>query len=143
MNDDLLDRIPSFDRVSIRAVVVADGEDPGHALSQAGIFDPVAVAVAFGESPPDGSFGDGMTPNVTAVVEYDPPEASDLLGGDCEDGSHHRSVNTRDGGAGPDPGTARQVDAGQPPAKSLAVNLPAVYGLQPLAPVSHFQRGHS
>ena len=135
MNDDPLDRIPSFDRVSIRAVVVADGEDPGQALSQAGIFDPVAVAVAFGESPPDGSFGDGMTPNLTAVVAYDPAEGSDPGAGDREDGSRDRAANTGDRGAGVDPGTARPVDAGQSPAASFAGNLPPAYGLQPLAPV--------
>jgi hypothetical protein len=45
MNDNPLDRIPKHDRVSLRAVVVDDGEDPGPALRAAGIFDPIAVPI--------------------------------------------------------------------------------------------------
>ena len=71
MSDNPLDRIPSFDRVSVRAVVVMEGEDPGPLLAAAGIVDPVAVPVVFGETAPDRSFGDGLTPNVSAVVEFD------------------------------------------------------------------------
>ncbi len=62
MSDNPLDRIPGFDRVSIRAVVVMEGEDPGPALAAAGLVDPVAVPVVFGEGAPDRSFGDGFTP---------------------------------------------------------------------------------
>jgi hypothetical protein len=71
MSDNPLDRIPSFDRVSIRAVVVSDGEDPSHALAEAGIFDPISLPVVFGENQPDFRFGDGITPNLTAVLESD------------------------------------------------------------------------
>ena len=71
MSDNPLDRIASFDRVSIRAVVVSDDEDPSQALSEAGIFDPISLPVVFGEDQPDFSFGDGITPNLTAVLEPD------------------------------------------------------------------------
>jgi hypothetical protein len=69
MSDDPVDRIPPFDRVAIPAVVVRDGQDPSAALSQAGIVDPVAVPVFIGENPPEAGFGDGMTPNPTAVLD--------------------------------------------------------------------------
>jgi hypothetical protein len=67
MSDNPLDRIRDHDRISFSAVVVKDGEDPGPALAAAGIFDPVALPVTFGE--PDIGFGDGITPALTAVLE--------------------------------------------------------------------------
>ena len=76
MNDNPLDRIPAFDRISIRAVVVADGENANDALAKAGIVDPITVPVVFGEEAPSAGFGDGMTPNVVAVLEFDPPTDS-------------------------------------------------------------------
>jgi hypothetical protein len=45
MSDTPPDRIPNFDRVSIRAVVVEDGEDPSQALAAAGIVDPIALPI--------------------------------------------------------------------------------------------------
>jgi hypothetical protein len=41
MTDDPLNSIPTFDRVSIRAVVTSGDESPNQALSEAGIFDPI------------------------------------------------------------------------------------------------------
>ncbi len=61
MSGSALDRIHPHDRVSIRAVLVHDGEDPGPALAAAGIFDPIAIPVVIGEHPPtSGMLGDGL-----------------------------------------------------------------------------------
>lgn len=117
MDDNPLDRIPSYDRVSIRAVVVDDDEDPGQALSEAGIVDPIALPVVFGEDPPDRSFGDGFTPNVTAVLEPDQEEDDDF------DDAPQRGKDTPQ-----QRGSVRQT-------RPTAASLPAAYGMQPLAPV--------
>jgi hypothetical protein len=131
MSDNSLDRIPSFDRISIRAVVVMEGEDPGPLLAAAGIVDPVAVPAVFGEAAPGRSFGDGFTPNVSAVVEFD-QEAGGFEGGgnEQEDGG---------GSAGRRPDETRSaVDSlrsGPPPSGVGTVTLPEAYGIKPLAPV--------
>ncbi len=49
VSDHPLDRIPAFTRISIRAVLVQQGEDPGPALAVAGIINPVAIPVVLGE----------------------------------------------------------------------------------------------
>jgi hypothetical protein len=79
MNDNPKDNMPARDRVSIRAVLLEDGEDIAAALIQAGIYDPVAIPVVFGESPslPTGMLGDGVTPNLTAVLETEQPDEAD------------------------------------------------------------------
>ncbi len=117
MSDNPLDRIPAHDRVSLRAVIVPDGVDPGPAQAQAGIIDPIALSVWFGEDQPDASFGDGFTPNLTAVLEHHGPDA---FGPD--DGSHDPAATRRDGGAGVDPGPD---DNRQPPAGPSTATLPA------------------
>src|SRR3954447_3738101 len=67
------------DRVSIRALLVFDGEDATQAFSRAGIFDPVAIPVTLGNAgdPQGGILGDGMTPNLAGEIEPDdiPPDA--------------------------------------------------------------------
>ena len=119
MSDNPLDRIPIFDRVSIRAVVVADGEDPGPALAEAGILDPIALPAVFGEDEPDISFGDGITPNLTAVVEPDAqPEDDQTEDDQTEDSPPDRRSATEDG---------------RP--QMVTAALPEAYGLTPLAPV--------
>ena len=50
--DNALDRIPAFSRVSIRAVLVNEGEDPGPALAEARIVNPIAIPVVLGETNP-------------------------------------------------------------------------------------------
>jgi hypothetical protein len=129
MSDNPLDRIPSFDRVSIRAVVVMEGEDPGPLLAAAGIVDPVAVPVVFGEDAPDRSFGDGFTPNVSAVVEFD-QEAGEVAG----EGDAQEDAGVSGEGR---PGGTRSAAAGPLPSATGTVNLPAAYGMKPLAPVRH------
>nr|WP_294555662.1 hypothetical protein [uncultured Rhodopila sp.] len=76
-------------RVSVRALLAGDGEDVTQALAQAGIFDPVAIPVQL--DPQGGFLGDGITPNLTGVLE--PGDAA---------------------GDGPEPG----ADPGQPIGKS-------------------------
>jgi hypothetical protein len=123
MTDNPLNRIPSFDRVSIRAVVISDDEDPSQALSEAGIFDPIALAVAFGEDEPDLSFGDGITPNLTAVLEPD-EEVDEFEFTDQPAGIQHSPSHS-----GPTrSGLSQQT-------RTATVTLPAAYGAQPLAPV--------
>jgi hypothetical protein len=64
MSDDPLDRIPAYNRVSIRAVLVHGDEDPGPALAAACITDPIALRVVMGDDPHvGGMLGDGITPN--------------------------------------------------------------------------------
>jgi hypothetical protein len=77
MSDNPMDSLPAYNRVSIRAVLVTDGQDPRAALAEAGIFDPVEVAVVIGDdlSLSDGLLGDAITQNLTAVLE--PDEADD------------------------------------------------------------------
>ena len=50
--DNPLDRIPAFNRVSIRAVLVNEGEDPGPALAEAGIVNPIAIPMVLGDTIP-------------------------------------------------------------------------------------------
>lgn len=117
MSDDPLDRIPSFDRISIRAVVVEDGDNPGPALAAAGIFDPIAVPMMYGEDQPSLAFGDAITQNLTAVLE---PEQQD---------------NDFDAAPDPRPDT-KPVTASDSSAASgsTTANLPAAFGSRPLAP---------
>jgi len=76
MSDNPLGRIPAYDRVSIPAVLVRDGEDPGPALAAAGIVDPIAIPVVLGENPHAlGMLGDGFTPNLIGVLETKRPRA--------------------------------------------------------------------
>jgi hypothetical protein len=108
-----LDRIHPADRLSIPAVLVSDGEDPGPALAEAGIYDPIALPVTFGEDEPTISFGDGITENLTAVLETTPVGAT---------------LRAQTHAARP-----AAADAGQTGLASA--NLPPAYGLRPLAPI--------
>ncbi len=124
MSNNPLDRIPGFDRVSVRAVVVMEGEDPGPLLAAAGIVDPVAVPVVFGEDAPDRRFGDGLTPNVSAVVEFDERTEDEEDGpADVDASSEGQSARSRS--------AATDVQ----PLGSGTSSLPAAYGMTPLAPV--------
>ena len=116
MSDDPLNGIPSFDRVSIRAVLVEDGEDPGQALVEAGIFDPVAIRVSLGDDQPDNTFGDGFTDNLTGVLESDPDHEFDP-------------------GSGTPPAQASSASEQGPSTDPKSANLPGAFGLRPLAPV--------
>jgi hypothetical protein len=137
MSDNPLDRIPSHDRISLRAVVVRDGEDPGPALAAAGITDPIALPIVFGGAQPDASFGDGITPNLTAVLELDRGD---------DDGFPRGGQGFASGAVGPaadphgfDPGTRpNPVAVAAPAPRPATLTLPGAYGLRPLAPVRRF-----
>jgi hypothetical protein len=122
MSDNPLDSLPSFDRVSIRAVLVEEGEDPAAALAEAGFTEVISIPVVLGEAadPSGGILGDGITPNLVAVLETEPEDGSDPATG-------ARSV------------PVRSASAAEPPPEPSTTNLPSAFGLQPLAPVR--QRG--
>ena len=122
MSNNLLDGIPSFDRVSIRAVVVCGGEDPTQVLSEAGIFDPVALPLVLGEDQPDISLGDGITPNLIAILEPDQ-----------EDDDRSDAPSRDDGPQSLDNDSRRPAEINQ--AQPGTASLPAAYGIRPLAPV--------
>jgi hypothetical protein len=73
MSDNPMDRVSSFNRVSLRAVLVTNGQDPSEALAAAGIFDPIAVTVVLGDDPTISGavLGDVVTPNLIGVLEPD------------------------------------------------------------------------
>jgi hypothetical protein len=72
IDDDMPLLIPHFDRLSIPAVLVPDG-DAARAAGSAGIHDPIVIPVTLGE---DTSImlGDGFIPNLTATFEPDAGE---------------------------------------------------------------------
>jgi hypothetical protein len=118
MTDNPMDSLSTFDLISIRAVLVHDGEDPSDAVSEAGIYDPIEVPVMMGEdmSLAEGGIGDGITPNLSAVLET---EQWDIFAS---------SSQSRPRDTGGTSGSAQ-------PAQSGTTTLPAAYGIQPLAPV--------
>ncbi len=114
MSGNQMDNPSAFNRVSLRAVLVSPGDDPGRALAEAGIVDPLSLPVVFGEDPrpPSCILGDGVTPNLVAVLETETGEM------------RHASPETA--GSAPD-------DA--PRSGSVTAMLPAAFGAQPLAPI--------
>jgi hypothetical protein len=98
----------------------------------ADIVDPIALPIVFGEGPPDRSFGDGFTPNVVAVLEYDQPEADDS---DSASEDHGSPSDAHASSAGAQPGAPGSASDDASPSRSATTNLPAAYGMQPLAPV--------
>ncbi len=107
-----------IDRVSIRTVLVREGEDPGAALAVADLVDPIALPVMSGEQPdvPGGILGNGITPNVTALLETEQPDVSG-------EASKARS------------GSVRSADRRTRTSEPASVVPPAASGIQSLAPV--------
>jgi hypothetical protein len=118
MSDNRLDGFPTFNRVSVHAVLVSEGEDPGPALLAVGILDPIAIPVVLGEEADlsGGLLGDGITPNLAAVLETE--DVDDL----------DSSPTSEPDKSGSQPGAARPVEPANP-------MLPPAFGLQPLARV--------
>jgi hypothetical protein len=118
MSDDPMPDVPAFDRVSIPAVLVGDGEDAQAAVAAAGLIDPVAIPALLGDGPhpPGGILGDGITPNLTAVLETEQEDRFD-------------SVSDKD------PGSTAAVADDARPTQGVTTVLPAAFGMQPLAPV--------
>jgi hypothetical protein len=119
MNDSPLDKVPAHNRVSIRAVLVHEGEDASAALAEAGFADTISVPVVLGEQPDlsVGILGNGITPNVTAVLE-----------------TEHEGEPGEAQGVQTDKGQAERGDIG--PSGPVTTMLPPAFGMQPLAPVS-------
>ncbi|MGD0106504.1 MAG: hypothetical protein ABSC06_21060 [Rhodopila sp.] len=121
MSDAPTDRLAAANRVSIRAVLVRQGEDASAALAKASIIDAVAIPVVVGDDVdlPGGIFGDGRTPNLTALLETERED-------EFEDQ------------AGTEPGPARSTGEADPPSEPVTTMLPAAFGMRPLAPVRRF-----
>lgn len=118
MSDNPLDRLPAHNRVSIRAVLVHEGEDAGAALAEAGFVNAIAIPVMLGTDmdPSGGILGNGVTPNLTAVLETDPEDTFDAA-------AYTQSGEER-----------FAAGSAQPPEPDTAT-LPAAFGMQPLAPI--------
>jgi hypothetical protein len=118
MSDNALDRIPAYNRVSIRAVLVHGDEDPGPALAAAGITDPIAIPVVMGEVLDlfGGMLGDGITPNLMAVLETEEQE-------DFGYSPANRSDQTDS-----------QPDAARP-ASPFTTTAPLAFGMRSFAPI--------
>jgi hypothetical protein len=116
--DNPMDKLPAHNRVSIRAVLVHEGEDPSAALAEAGFANAVAIPVVLGEQSDlsGGILGNGITPNLTAVLETEQEEAFDLP-------------------LGTQPRSAQAAAGASLPSGPVTAMLPAAYGMQPLAPV--------
>jgi hypothetical protein len=121
--DNPMDKLPAHNRVSIRAVLVHEGEDPSAALAEAGFADAVAVPVVLGEQPDlsGGILGNGITPNLTAVLETEQEDAEDV-----HPVVRRPVVQQSIARFDPDPAGA---------SGPVTITLPPAYGIQPLAPV--------
>lgn len=118
MTDNLLDKLPALNRVSIRAVLVNEGEDASAVLAQAGFADVVTIPVVMGADPrlPSGILGNGTTPNLTAVLETEAEDAFEMAPAAQRDKT---SSDPQD----------------EPPSEPTTASLPPAFGIQPLAPV--------
>jgi hypothetical protein len=119
MSDDPMNKLPAFNRVSIRAVLVEEGEDATQALAEAGFAEAVAIPVVMGDDLdlPGGILGNGVTPNLTAVLETE-----------FQDDEH-------DAVPGSQSGHVQATSEIPPRSGPVTTNLPAAFGVQPLAPV--------
>ncbi len=119
MEDDLAQRFAKTNRVSIRAVLVTDqNADVQSVLTQAGIFDPAVIPVVLGDTPDlsGGILGDGVTPNLMGTLEQDAPNAHQAEPAFNKPKASKKGFRARY----------------QPPPTA---NLPAAFGLKPMAPV--------
>ncbi len=130
MSDNPLDSIPTFDRVSLRAVLVHEGEDPSDALAQAGLIDAVSVPVVVGDVAglSGGILGDGATPNVIAVLETEEPEPEQAQSGQALAGQPQ--PQTEQANAANPSGAAAT-----PPTGPATAGLTEAFGTRPLAPI--------
>lgn len=128
MNDDPLDGLHSFDRIAVAAVLLPHGVDPGSALTAAGIVDPIAVEVRIGETLDlaQDFFGDGTTPNLSAVLETS-------QAGSEPDRPSQPPERPSEVSNSPQ-GSARSAATAPHRARSVAPNLPPAFGLRPVAP---------
>lgn len=122
MNNTPLDTVPAHNRISVRAVLVHEGEDPSAALAAAGLVNAISVPVVLGEAwdPPAGVLGNGITPNLSAVLEMSPADSF----GAAPVTQSVPAVSGSGSGSGTTPAPG-----------PVARTLPAAFGTQPLAPV--------
>jgi hypothetical protein len=127
MSDNPMDKLPAHNRVSIRAVLVHEGEDASAALAEAGFSDAIAIPVMLGDQPDvaGGILGNGITANLIAVLETEQ-----------DDDASGSSPNIQ-------PDTARSGQGDVRPSGAGTTMLPEAFGMQPLAPVrGNGQAGH-
>ncbi len=82
MAGDFSDRLAAANRVSIRAVMASQVQDMRQALLDSDILDPVTIPFALDDGAPDSAagLGDGMTPNLQAILEMgeaEPPDSDE------------------------------------------------------------------
>lgn len=124
--EDTAQRLIEAERVSVRVVVVADGEDPTPHLLKAGIVDPVIVPFAWADDERSaGMMGDGRTSGVTATLEFD-DEAGESFAQHA-DPADRPAVNP--------PSGSNLVSGSDPVSETRTVQLPEAFGLKPMAPV--------
>ncbi len=115
-------RLIESEQVSVRAVVVPDGEDPTPYLLKAGIVDPVAIPFTWGDDQMAArSMGNGWTDAVPATLVFD-DDSDDEDGGFPQDAEFRQSPPER---------PAPPASASQP----RTVQLPEAFGARPMAPV--------
>jgi hypothetical protein len=130
MSDNPLNRISRHDRVSLRAILVHQGEDAAAALVEAGFVDVISVPVVLGEDVnlPGGILGDANTPNLIAVLETEPDDASGSSPGTRAGAAQSTTRGSRSG-------SARSAGDGSQPSGSAAADPPPALGMQPMSPV--------
>jgi hypothetical protein len=106
-----MDGLPAHDRVSIRGILVSEGEDPGVALAEAGFVDSPAIPAVPGEDLDlsGGIPGNGIAPNPIAVPGT---EQRRHMAGTC-------------------PGAAESTSNRAQPSEPVATMLPAAYCMHP------------
>ena len=74
---------PTISNTKCRVTLVHEGEDASAALAEAGFAETISIPVVLGEQPdlPGGILGNGITPNLTAVLETGPDDAADRFVG--------------------------------------------------------------
>ena len=118
MTSDPPGTLPAYNRVSIRAVLVHEGEDPSAALAAAGLVNAVVVPVVLGDAsgqPAAGQRG-GIVPNLPAVLQFD-------------------AAGSFAAPFGSQPVATSIASASIPAPAPVTQTLPAAFGGKPLAPI--------
>ena len=113
-------RLLEAERISIKAVLVEAGEDPMPLLREAGITEVLSLPAALNaDSGTASALSDGWGSSITATWEPDQDEEADFS----------TDADPRD--VAPD-ASASHADPATP---ARAVNLPAAFGMRPMAPI--------
>ncbi len=113
-------RLLESERISIKAVLVEAGEDPMPLLREAGITEILSLPVALdADSGTASALADGWGSSITATWEPDQDEEADFpTDADPQDTASDDSASHAD-----------------PATPSRAINLPAAFGMRPMAPI--------